>query len=170
MTDVLYLISVKLPLEGGNNRIFKYIYIYTEWASQIFNHTTTHLTHRSYICIHTWAAFFPPNLILTFQYMLLLQRCQPLNDAALRTKRESVCFELKIDLQPVLFHSICRRLSRPSEEWRALHLLCLLWWVGWGLGVQFTRYPSSHSLVFCLFLFSFPGSLNLVFIIHCPPA
>lgn len=65
-----------------------------------------------------------------------------------RKKRKSVCFALKIDLQLVLFHSICRTLRRSSERWRTAHLLCLLCWVGGGVWRQFTRSPRSHRPIF----------------------
>lgn len=65
-----------------------------------------------------------------------------------------VCFALKIDLQLVLFHSICRSLSLSSERWRTVHLLCLLCWVGGGW-MQFTRFPRSHRPLSFFLFFSF---------------
>ncbi len=72
---------------------------------------------------------------------------------AQKKKKKSVCFALKIDLQLVLFHSICRTLSLSSERWRAVHLLCLLCWVGGVCGCNSPDFRAHIALSFVYFVF-----------------
>lgn len=100
---------------------------------------------------------FHPNLTLTLWYTLQLQHCQPLSNDVLRKKeKESVCFALKIDLQLVLFHSICRTLRPSSEMERCVSFVFML--DGWRVWMQFTRFLLSHRTIFCVicFFFFFP--------------
>lgn len=129
-----------------------------------------HITGHS-VCQCFYLVFsLHTTLTLTLWYMLQIQYCQQ----CCAQKKGKVCFALKIDLQLVLFHSICRTLNPSSERWRAVHLLCLLCWVGGGVWMQFTRFPSSHTpfVYFSFFFFFFfcTPSLNLVLISHSPPA
>lgn len=94
--------------------------------------------------------FFQPILTLTLWHRLQLQYCQPLSNAVLRKKE---CFALKIDLQLVLFHSICRTLHPSSERWRAVHLLCLLCWVGGGCGCNSPDFCAHIARLLSFFVF-----------------
>lgn len=75
------------------------------------------------------------------------------SNAVLTKKDRSVCFALKIDLQLVLFHSICRTLNLSSERWRAVQLLCLLCWVGGGCGCNSTDFRARIAPSFVYFVF-----------------
>lgn len=98
--------------------------------------------------------FFPPKLTLSLtlwhrlppQCFLLLSQGKKKE-----RKKKSVCFALKIDLWLVLFHSICRTLSLSSERWRAVHLLCLLCWVGGGWGCNSPDFRACKALPFVYF-------------------
>lgn len=98
--------------------------------------------------------FFPPKptLSLTLWHRLPPQCFLLLSQGKKKErKKKSVCFALKIDLWLVLFHSICRTLSLSSERWRAVHLLCLLCWVGGGWGCNSPDFRACKALSFVYF-------------------
>lgn len=81
-------------------------------------------------------------------------------------------FALKIDLQLVLFHSICRTLwACPQRDGElCIFCVCYVGWVCGGVWKRFTRLPCSHWPIFLFFFPPWDLSLNLVLIIHSYPA
>lgn len=78
------------------------------------------------------------------------QRCHPLNNVLLKIKS---LFALKIDLQLVLFHSICRTLwACPQRDGElCIFFVCYVVGVCGGVWKRFTRFPRSHWSFFPFF-------------------
>ena len=73
------------------------------------------------------------------------------SSAVLKKAKECV-LHFKINLQLVLFHSICRTLNSSWEGWRAVHLLFVSW-VGCGGGCNSTDFCAHTALSFLYFGF-----------------